>query len=456
MGYLVFILVLCAMVVIHEFGHFIVAKLLGIAVETFSVGFGPRIVGFRIGETDYRLSAIPLGGYVKFRGENMELMQGKSQGSIDEFLSHPKWKRLLVAVAGPAFNIATALAIPTIAILIGFQDSVFRTSDLVVGLVKSGSTAEAAGLKPGDRILGYGDNQHPTWEDFFLDIRLRPNEDLPLRIQRDGQILTPVVKLQSETIEREQVGALGVEPSLESVKVAQVVSDSPAARAGLKLGDKIIAVDGAPITAWNQFKDVLRQSNGRPLVLRVDRQGSQVDVQAAPEKDERTGDYRLGFFPDLTAYVKATSLAAALRYGWDYNWRIARMTGFLLKQIVMGQRSMRTALAGPIGIAQVTSDTYQAAGWAGTIELMGMLSLNLGVFNLLPIPILDGGAILLLLVEGLLGLLGIKLTMNVRERFQQVGFVLVMLLMGFVIINDLVRVGERLFTSPPAQQQINK
>jgi regulator of sigma E protease len=238
--------------------------------------------------------------------------------------------------------------------------------------------------------------------------------------------------------------------------VAQVVKDSPASRAGLKAGDKIIAVDGEAITAWNQFKDVLRRSNGRPLTFRVDRQGSVLEMQAAPEKDDRTSDYRLGFYPDLTTYVKATSLGAALRYGWDYNWRIARMTGFLLKQIVQGQRSMRTALAGPIGIAQVTSDTYQAAGWSGTIELMGMLSLNLGVFNLLPIPILDGGAILLLLVEGLFGLLGITLTMNVRERFQQVGFVIVMLLMGFVIINDLVRVGERLFTSPPAQQQIKK
>jgi regulator of sigma E protease len=444
------------MVVIHEFGHFIVAKLLGIAVETFSVGFGPRLLGFRLGETDYRLSAIPLGGYVKFRGENLEMIQGKSEGSIDEFLSHPKWKRLLVAVAGPVFNIATALAIPTIAILIGFQDSVFRAQDMVIGLVKSGSTAEAAGLKPGDRIIGYGDNQHPTWEDFFLDVRLRPNEELPLKIQRDGQIVTQVVKLQAETMEREQVGTIGVEPSLASVKVAQVVKDSPAARAGMKAGDKIIAVDGEPVTAWNQFKDVLRRSEGRALTFRVDRQGSVLEMQAAPVKDDRTSDYRLGFYPDLTTYVKATSLGAALRYGWDYNWRIARMTGFLLKQIVQGQRSMRTALAGPIGIAQVTSDTYQAAGWSGTIELMGMLSLNLGVFNLLPIPILDGGAILLLLVEGLFGLLGITLTMNVRERFQQVGFVIVMLLMGFVIINDLVRVGERLFTSPPAQQQIKK
>src|SRR6185503_6770507 len=216
-----------------------------------------------------------------------------------EFLSHPKWKRLLVAVAGPVFNIATALAIPTIAILIGFQDSVFRAQDMVIGLVKSGSTAEAAGLKPGDRIVGYGDNQHPTWEDFFLDVRLRPNEELPLKIQRDGQILTQVVKLQAETMEREQVGTIGVEPSLASVKVAQVVKDSPAARAGMKAGDKIIAVDGEPVTAWNQFKDVLRRSEGRALTFRVERQGSVLEMQAAPEKDDRTSDYRLGFYPDL-------------------------------------------------------------------------------------------------------------------------------------------------------------
>src|SRR5690606_31828054 len=132
----------------------------------------------------YRLSAIPLGGYVKFRGENLEMLQGKSEGSIDEFLSHPKWKRFLVAVAGPAFNIATAILIPTIAILIGFQDSIYRAQEMVIGLVRSGSSAEAAGLKYGDRILAYRDNEHPTWEDFMLDVRLRPNEQIPMRIER--------------------------------------------------------------------------------------------------------------------------------------------------------------------------------------------------------------------------------------------------------------------------------
>lgn len=445
------------MVVIHEFGHFIVAKLLGIAVETFSVGFGPRLLGFRIGETDYRLSAIPLGGYVKFRGENLELIQGKSEGSVDEFLSHPKWKRFLVAIAGPVFNIATALAIPTIAILIGFQDSIYRSQQMIVGLVKPGSPAESAGLQRGDRILSYGANQSPTWDDFVLDVRMRPNEELPMLIERGGQRLSPVVRLSSETIEKEQVGSIGIEPYLDSVKVAHVSADTPAARAGLKAGDRIVEVSGQPITAWNQFKDTLRQSNGQALAVRVDRQGAIVDLQAAPEKDARTGDFRLGFLPDLTTYVKTTSLLTAIRYGWDYNWRILRMTGVLLKQVFAGQRSVRTALAGPIGIATVTSDTYNALGWAGIIELMGMLSLNLGVFNLLPIPVLDGGMILLLIFEGLLGLVGITLTMNMRERFQQVGFVLVMLLMGFVIINDVLRIGERLFSSPPtAQQPISK
>src|SRR4030095_7735200 len=158
-----FLLVLCAMVVIHEFGQFIVAKMLGIAVETFSVGFGPRLFGKTIGETDYRFSAIPLGGYVKFRGENMELLQGKSEGSVDEFLSHPKWKRILVAVARPVFNIVTALMLSTAAIMIGFQDDIYNSQQVVIGEVTPGSTAEQSGLQKGDRIIAFADKKNPTW-----------------------------------------------------------------------------------------------------------------------------------------------------------------------------------------------------------------------------------------------------------------------------------------------------
>ena len=444
------------MVVIHEFGHFIVAKLLGIGVETFSVGFGPRLFGFKYGETDYRVSAVPLGGYVKFRGENMEMIQGKSEGSIEEFLAHPKWKRFLVAIAGPAFNIVTALAIPTVAILIGFQDSVYRSQEMIVGLVRPGSAAEQGGIQRGDRILAYGTNSSPNWDDFMLDVKMRPNEDFKLKIERNGQVLTPTVKLQSEPFEKETVGSIGIEPYLDSVRVARIAPNMPAERAGIRAGDRILAIQDEPITAWNQFKDLLKKSEGNEVAVKVDRAGTILDLKAKPEKDAQSGDYKLGFNPDLSSYVKTSSLATAMKYGWDYNWRIFRMTMTALKQVFTGQRSVRNALAGPIGIAEVTADTYSSTGWAGTIELMGILSLNLGVFNLLPIPVLDGGMILLLIVEGLLGLIGVSLTMNMRERFQQVGFVIVMLLMGFVIVNDVLRVGERLFSSPPVEQPAGK
>jgi regulator of sigma E protease len=450
-GWVAFFIILCAMVVIHEFGHFIVAKLLGIAVETFSVGFGPRLAGFRMGETDYRLSALPLGGYVKFRGENLEMLQGKSEGSIEEFLAHPRWKRFLVAIAGPVFNIATAVLIPTIAIMVGFEDNIYRAQQMIVGAVLPGSAAEKAGIQKGDRILAYGNNHKPTWTDFQLDVSLRPNEEIPLEVSRGGQILTPVLVPQALRVNGEQMGNAGIDPPLDRVRVARVSPNSPAARAGLQAKDEILAVNGQPIEAWIQFKDALRRSNGDPVTLQVARAGSRVDLTASPEKLD--GDYKLGFYPDLTTYVKASSIATALQYGVDYNWRLMRATGVFLRQVFKGQRSVRNAVAGPIGIAQVTAETYDSAGWSGVVETMGMLSLNLGVFNLLPIPVLDGGVILLILIEGLLALKGMTLTMSMRERFQQVGFVFIILLMGFVFINDIPRLFGGRASEPPAATQ---
>jgi regulator of sigma E protease len=442
------------MVVIHEFGHFIVAKLLGIAVETFSVGFGPRLFGFRIGETDYRFSAIPLGGYVKFRGENLEMLQGKSEGSVDEFLSHPKWKRFLVAVAGPVFNIATAILIPTAAILIGFQDDIYNSQKVVIGEITPGSTAEQSGLQKGDRIVAFGDQQNPTWATWRDKVITNPGEDIPLTVDRNGQTIHLKLRPRVETQGNEQIGVVDLEPPITYIGVAQVNSNSPAERSGLKAGDKITAIDGTPVTGWHQFRRVIQE--GREVALSVQRGQENLTLKSTPEKVGSS--YLLGFsrrFEKIT--LKTDSLAAALRYGWDSNIRVLRLTGEIFRQIFSGQRSARDSLGGPLRIAETTVSTYDAAGWAGVIELMGLLSLNLGVFNLLPIPVLDGGVILLIFIEWILGLVGLSLTMNFRERFQQVGFVLVLLLMGFVIINDAVGlVGERWFTKPPAQEQQRK
>ncbi len=453
MSFVAFIVILCAMIVIHEFGHFIVAKMLGISVETFSVGFGPRLIGFRIGETDYRVSAIPLGGYVKFRGENMEMLQGASEGTVDEFLAHPKWKRFLVAIAGPAFNIATAILIPAIGILIGFRDSADQVQKPIVGRVVAGSAAEAAGLLPGDRILAYHGRQNPTWRDIELGTLIRPDEEVPVKLERQGQALELTLRPTARQVGNEKIGEAGIEPyiALENIRVLGVRDGMPAAQAGLKAGDRIVSLNGQPIRAWHEFKDTLRGS-GAPITLNVDRDGDRFDVTTTPILQD--GEYRLGFAPDLSVIVKTDSLASAIQYGWSYNWMWLRLTGVAFQQIFTGRRSARDAVGGPVKIAQETMNTYQVAGWAGTIKLMGMLSLNLGVFNLLPIPVLDGGVILLLIIEGLMGLVGLTLSMSVRERFQQVGFVMVLLLMGFVFINDFVNLGKSFLNKSPEAEQV--
>jgi regulator of sigma E protease len=454
-AYLAFVIILCAMIVIHEFGHFIVAKLLGIAVETFSVGFGPKLFGFKIGDTDYRLSAIPLGGYVKFRGENMEMLQGKSEGSIDEFLSHPKWKRFLVALAGPAFNIATALMIPAIGILIGYRDSAEQMQKPVIGSVVPGSAAEKAGLQSGDRIIAFHSIENPTWKDIELDTFFHPDENISVKVDRGGQTLSLTLTPQARQIERERIGDSGIEPYVplsDGIRVMAITPGMPAEQAGLKVGDRIISVNELQISAWHHFKNELRKSNGQPLALKVERGQNVIDMQIAPVM--QAGEYRVGFArQDATVIVKTNSIITAIRYGWDYNWMIVRMTGVALQQIFSGRRSARDALGGPVRIAQETVNTYDAFGWAGIIKWMGMLSLNLGLVNLLPIPVLDGGVILLIIVEWIMGLVGLSLTMNVRERIQQVGFVMVLLLMGFVIVNDFVNLGRSWFSKPPAQEQ---
>ncbi len=452
-AYLSFVVILVAMIVIHEFGHFIVAKMLGIAVETFSVGFGPRLLGFRYGETDYRISAIPLGGYVKFRGENLEMIQGKSEGSIDEFLAHPKWKRLLVAAAGPAFNIATAILIPTAAILIGYQDDVMMSQKIVVGAVEPGSAAQQAGLQPGDQIRSYFNVKYPTWDEFLDDVRIRPGEAIPMQIERGGQLLSVTLTPQTEKLRSgEPIGDAGIRPPADHIGVGNVKAGFPAAAAGLRTGDNIVAINSAPVTSIEQFKQTLNDSNGQPVTLKVTRGTETLEIKAAPRKEG--SEYLLGFnIQPNTTFVKADSLAAALAYGWKFNLRILKMTGVVFGQIFEGKRSAKDALAGPIGIAEQTADTFRLAGWAGVISLMGLLSLNLGIVNLLPIPVLDGGVILLIIIEGLMGLVGLTLTMNMRERFQQVGFVMVLLLMAFVIGNDIMRTFSRPALEPPPVTQ---
>lgn len=449
-GFIAFIVILSGMIVIHEFGHFITAKMLGMAVETFSVGFGPRLFGFKIGNTDYRWSLIPLGGYVKFRGEDMGMLQGKSEGSADEFYSQPKWKRFLVAIAGPVFNIITAILIPTAAILIGFEDEIYNSQQVVIGEVKPGSTAEQSGLQKGDRIIAFGDQKNPTWGYWRDKIITNLGEDIHLTIDRNGQIVNLKLRPRIETIGKEQIGVVDLEPAISYIGVGALSPNSPAERAGLKPGDKITAINGTPVTGWHEFRRTVQE--GREVTLNVVRGQETLTIKATPEAHNDV--YLLGFTRKFeTKLLKTDSLSTALRYGWDFNVRYLKLSAEVFKQIFAGQRSARNSIGGPIKIAEQTINTYNIAGWAGVIELMGILSFSLAVINLVPIPGLDGGVIILIFFEWLCGLVGLSLTANVRDWFMKVGIAVILLLIVVVNINDIVGLGERIFSKPPAQEQ---
>lgn len=440
-GILAFIFILGAAVVLHEFGHFIVAKLFKIRVETFSFGFGPRLFGIKWGQTDYRVSAIPLGGYVKLGGDDSNApIEGAGATDIppeEMFNLRPRWQRILVALAGPIMNILTALAIPmTAALMYGVP----ATPAPVVSSVIRGGAAEAAGLRPGDRIVSFNGIENPKWDTMRGDALLSPGQPLPAVIERNGQRMQLTITPTAHVEDGETAGLLDFIPDYGDlpVVVRDVEPDTPAAEAGLKPGDRILAVSGQPVRSAEQVTQFIREHKSQPITLTVNRGGRQLDITATPRK-LADGRERLGFRPDEEIPLHRVGLTAAATYAVEMNLEILRLTGKALGQFFTGQRSARNTLSGPVGIYKAASTSVERFGWGGLFTTLAFLSLNLGIFNLLPIPVLDGGAIFLLLIESLLAMVGLTLSMRVRERIQQVGFVMVILLMVFVITNDILK-----------------
>jgi regulator of sigma E protease len=437
-----FALILGGMIVIHEFGHFMVAKFFGIRVEIFSVGFGKRLWGFRKGDTDYRLSLIPLGGYVKMSGENLD---EQATGAAYEFMSKPKWQRFCVAVAGPAMNILTALAIPAVMAMISFQYFAFMNQPAVVDAVDYESPAERAGIQRGDLILKLDGIENPTWRDIKENVAVNPGQDLTVTIKRGDEVKQLNLRVEGRDGEDGQLGYAGLNPDpgdSARIVVSGVVSGRPAAEAGLRAGDQILAVNGNPIdqsyAGIAEMMRTIRGVNGQPVRLTARRQdGSTEEVQATPKMDD--GSWRLGFYPEvLDVAVVKTRLPffQAISHSVDENRRIVQLTFKALGQVFAGRRKASETVAGPIQIARFAGQAA-SQGPASVFHLTSFLSLNLGLVNLLPIPVLDGGMIFMLLLESVLGLFGLPLTLRIKERMMQVGLVMLFLLMGFVIFNDV-------------------
>jgi regulator of sigma E protease len=366
------------------------------------------------------------------------------------FNLRPRWQRVLVALAGPVMNVITALMIPLAGALMYGVPAVPAP---VVSSIARGGAAEAAGLQRGDRLVNFNGIENPKWDTIRGEALLSPGQPLPVVVERNGQRIPLTITPMAYVEEGETMGVLDFLPDYGNVPVIvrEVESGTPAAEAGLQPGDRIVSVSGQPVRSAEQVTQFIREHKGQPVTLTVNRGGQQLDITATPRRLS-DGKERLGFRPDEDIPLHRVGVAGAFAYAVDTNLQILRLTGKALGQFFTGQRSARNTLSGPVGIYKAASSSVEKFGWGGFFTTLAFLSLNLGIFNLLPIPVLDGGAIFLLLIEGLLAIVGLQLSMRVRDRIQQVGFVMVLLLMVFVITNDILKQAAvwRGGSSPPA------
>ena len=426
-----FLIVLGVIIFVHEAGHLAVAKAFGVRVLAFSLGFGKRLFGFRRGETDYRVSMIPLGGYVRLGGENPDEISDDPR----EFLNKPRWQRILVYIAGPAMNVVLAIAIMTGLFMVGTDVAgEMGREEAVVGFVAEGSPAGAAGLRPGDRLLAVDGEPIATWDDLAVGVSFSPGEPLELTVDRAGERFSATVV--PEEIKPYGFGDIGVFPRTLP-RVIAVEAGAPAEGAGILVGDEVVAVDGRPIANPNEFIEYIQEHAGEQVVLGVRRAGGRLEIPVVPKEDDGQGRIGVGL-GTYARYPPGEAFVQSLRF----NWNITVRTLGVLGKILTGEVAAKRAVSGPLDIASLSGEAMQA-GVDRFVYLMAVISLSIAIFNLLPIPLLDGGQIFILLVETVRRR---DLSLALKERIQQVGFVLILMLMAAVILMDLSkRLPENLF-----------
>jgi regulator of sigma E protease len=404
-----------------------------VRVEQFAIGFGKRLVGFRRGETDYRINAIPLGGYVKMSGENP---MDTHTDDPREFLNHSRWHRFLIAIAGPAMNILLAVFLLTVVYMVHYEYPVYLDQQAVIQGVRKDSPAALAGIQAGDRIARIDGIENPTWEQVQPKEWLSPNQPLTVTIQRGNQVFDKT--LVPKAVTSSEVGSAGWFPE-GAVVIGRLDPDLPAAKAGMKEDDRIVSMNGQPVPSIEAMIESLQQTKDKAVDLKVLRGNQTLSFQLTPvlsqTEDPKERRYRLGFVNKGLTKVTKLPFPAALSLSLEQNKKYSLLILELAKKMVQRKISLR-AISGPIGIAQDAGYAAQQKGWTPLMELTAGISLNLGIFNLLPIPILDGGVILFLLIEGLMRR---DISMTIKERVYQAAFVFLVLFAAMVIYNDLMK-----------------
>jgi regulator of sigma E protease len=433
-----FIIALSILIIIHEFGHYIVARLSGIRVEKFSVGFGPKIWGIKRGDTEYKVSLLPFGGFVKMSGDDPADVDKDDKKA---FYNKSVFTRARVVAAGPIMNLILCIILMPIVFMIGKSEPAFLHDAPVITEVRADSPAAKAGIDREDVIIKVGDKEVKDWKDVLDDVLVSSDQDLTITVSRGGAYLEKTVHIVS--IADGRGGYLGVEPPLfigNEAVADGVRAGSPASKAGIEPGDTVVAIDGQPIGDWTDMIVAVGQSKGSEVEFTVKRADELLKLKLTPEYDEKMERYLIGVSKDMT---KRDIPMVKIRYGffesitegWKEVGRLGGLTFKVLGRLVTGRLSYKT-LGGPIQIAQATAAAARS-GISSFLFFLAFLSMQLGILNLLPIPVLDGGHLVFFGIEAIRRK---PLSERVQGIASQVGMALIILLLLVVSFNDLMHI----------------
>ncbi len=425
-----FFFALGVIIFIHELGHHLVAKGFGMRVMTFSLGFGRRLWGFERGGTDYRLSLFPLGGYVKLSGEHPD----EHTGEPGDFLSHPRWQRVLVYLAGPAMNAVLSILLVTAVFMIGIEVPALQTIPAVVGSVEAGGPGDLAGFEPSDLIREMDGKKVERWQEVLFHVMTSPDRAIPVVIERQGSIKS--LELTPALVPKYEFGTAGLYPKILP-KISAVDEGGPAALAGFEIGDEVRSVDGRAVVTTSDFAAYIESRPGEAVVVEVGRGENAVEIEVQPGLVELPDGREVGRIGvGLTAAVnRKLPLGEAFVESLHHNVDIVKQTVMVIGKIFQRQIKARSALSGPIEIAAISGEAART-GFAHLLYLMGFISISVGLLNLFPIPVLDGGQIAMLLVEIVVRR---DLSIRIKEWVNLMGFVVLVALMVTVIGFDIAK-----------------
>ncbi len=428
------IIMLGILVFVHELGHFCVAKLMGVKVLKFSLGFGPRLVSRTWGETEYMICAVPLGGYVQMLGEGGGADGEKTELSPEDkarsYADKPPGRRMAIVAAGPAMNLILPFIILPIAFMVGVNLPSYWDEKPCIGYVQPESAAAEAGFEDGDCIETINGVEVESWNE--AGKKLISFAGSPLRFTVEGsegarQIVLPADKSDLE------LQALGLFPE-QTARIGSLAAGMPAAESGLQEGDLIVSVGGESIDSWYELRRAIQKTEGESTAVTVERDGQSHEYTIEPEAQEQGGDYLIGIAPAQELITKRFGPVEALQAGSQRAFDLIELTVVFIQKLFSGNVSTKN-IGGPITVVQVAGQAAQT-DVSSILSVLAFLSIQLGILNLLPIPILDGGHIIFNLFEIIFRR---PLSMRTREIAQQIGLILLVLLMILAFYNDIAR-----------------